>query len=143
MLKENSVLNIVIPMAGRGSRFSAAGYELPKPLIEIHGQPMIRYVVNNLKPTQLHRFIFICLSEHIKKYRIDQLLREWEPNCEIIIVDSVTEGAACTVLLSEKFINNDAGLMIANSDQWVNFDIDDYLKMIDVNELSGLIMMLV
>lgn len=134
------MLNIVIPMAGRGSRFADAGYELPKPLIEIHGQPMIRYVINNLRPTQPHRFIFLCLSEHIRKYGIDNLLREWSPTCEVVTVDSVTQGAACTVLLAKRFIDSNEGLMIANSDQWVNVNIDKYLQMIDVMQLDGLIM---
>lgn len=62
------MLNIVVPMAGLGSRFVQAGYQMPKPLIDIHGRPMIEYVVNNIRPKQNHRFIFICQEEHIKKY---------------------------------------------------------------------------
>ena len=127
-------------MAGRGSRFADAGYKLPKPLIEIHGQPMIRFVINNLRPNQPYRFIFLCLYEHITKYGVDILLKSWEPTCEIVTVNSVTEGAACTVLLAKKFIENDDNLMIANSDQWVNVDIDKYLQMIDTKRLDGLIM---
>ncbi len=127
-------------MAGRGSRFADAGYELPKPLIEIHGQPMIQYVINNLRPNQPYRFIFLCLSEHIKKYGVDQLLKSWEPNCEIVAVDRVTDGAACTVLLAKKFIDTDESLMIANSDQWVNVDINAYFNVIESRQLDGLIM---
>ena len=127
-------------MAGRGSRFSNAGYLLPKPLIQIHGQPMIRYVINNLRPNQPHRFIFLCLQDHIDKYRIDKLLKSWEPGCEIVVVDQVTEGAACTVLLAKNLINCDEGLMIANSDQWVDIDINAYLDSIKVSQLDGLIM---
>ncbi|WP_197703920.1 hypothetical protein [Cohaesibacter sp. ES.047] len=54
------MLNIVIPMAGAGSRFAAAGYKLPKPLIEVQGVPMIKLVIKNLRTTTPHRFVFIC-----------------------------------------------------------------------------------
>ena len=59
------MLNIVIPMAGRGSRFADAGYKMPKPLIDIHGRPMIEYVTNNIRPNCEHRFIYICQQEHL------------------------------------------------------------------------------
>ena len=109
------MLNIVIPMAGRGSRFVNAGYELPKPLIEIHGHAMIECVAKNITPKMEHRFIFLCLAEHLEKYNLEYKLKNFVKNCEIVSVDKVTEGAACTVLLAEKFIDNDDALMIANS----------------------------
>ncbi len=136
----NSVLNIVIPMAGRGSRFAKAGYELPKPLISVQGHPMIRLVTNNLRPHQPHRFIYLCLQEHIEKYAVDRLLKSWEPGCEVVVVDQVTEGAACTVLLAKRLIDNSDGLMIANSDQWVDTDINAYLDSMNSLNLDGLIM---
>lgn len=136
----NDVLNIVIPMAGRGSRFAKEGYALPKPLIQVHGVPMIRLVIRNLKPEREHRFIFLCLEEHIVKYGIDKSLKKWAPSCEIVVAQQVTEGAACTVLLAKKFIDNDDALMIANSDQWVDMDINDYLCRMDAEGIDGLIM---
>ena len=84
------MLNIVVPMAGRGSRFADAGYNLPKPLIPVHGRPMTEVVINNLRPSGVHRFIFLCLKEHIDCYGIDQNLREWSPGCEVLTVDQVT-----------------------------------------------------
>ena len=122
------MLNIVVPMAGRGSRFANAGYALPKPLLPIRETPMIEVVVNNLRPKGEHRFIFICLTEHIKQYDLRQKLSEISPGCEVIPVSTVTEGAACTVLLAEQFIDNANPLMIANSDQYVDIDINAYLK---------------
>ena len=122
------MLNIVIPMAGRGSRFAKAGYSMPKPLIKIHDHCMIEYVIENIKPKMEHRFIFLCLNEHLIKYDLENKLRKITLNCEIVSVNQVTEGAACTVLLAEKFINNNNPLMIANSDQYVDIDINDYLK---------------
>ncbi|MBR2990716.1 MAG: glycosyltransferase family 2 protein [Solobacterium sp.] len=132
------MLNIVIPMAGRGSRFVNAGFTVPKPLIPIHGHPMIEYVVRNITPECEHRFIFICRDEHMKEYGLAEALNAMAPGCRIVTVDHVTEGAACTVLLARDFINNDDELMIANSDQYVDIDINDYLKAL--KEHDGLIM---
>lgn len=132
------MLNIVIPMAGRGSRFSEAGYTMPKPLIDVFGHPMIEYVTRNIKPSCEHKFIYICQEEHLKKYNLAEELERMAPGCEIITVNHITEGAACTVLLAEKCIDNDDKLMIANSDQFVNININDYLC--EMNEKDGLIM---
>jgi NDP-sugar pyrophosphorylase family protein len=132
------MLNIVIPMAGRGSRFAEVGYTLPKPLIPVHGIEMIRLVIGNLRPNQPHRFIFLCLQEHIDTYQVDARLAEWAPGCIVVPVRAVTEGAACTVLLSREYIDSDDPLMIGNSDQWVDVSIDDYLAALGDDD--GLIM---
>jgi dTDP-glucose pyrophosphorylase len=132
------MLNIVIPMAGAGSRFAIAGYEMPKPLIDVSGQTMIEVVINNLRPSCPHRFIFICQTGHIREFGLEQKLRNWAPGCEIVAVDGVTQGAACTVLAAKHFINNDDALMIANSDQFIEVNVDDYLG--SMGNFDGLIM---
>jgi len=132
------MLNIVIPMAGRGQRFIDAGYTLPKPLIPVHGKPMIRLVIANLTPSCRHRFHFLVLREHIERYDLEAGLREWAPGCGIVVVDRVTEGAACTVLLARDHIDSEAPLMIANCDQYIDADIDDYLA--SLGAADGLIM---
>ena len=133
------ILNIVIPMAGRGSRFADAGYTDPKPMIPVGGRPMIEWVIENIRPARAHRFIFLCLGEHLIRYpQVETKLRELCPECEIVSVDQVTEGAACTVLLARDLIDSEAPLMIANSDQIVDLPIDSYLNAGD--EADGLIM---
>lgn len=132
------MINIVIPMAGKGSRFANAGYKMPKPLIDIYNHPMIEYVTKNIKPDCPHRFIYICQQEHLKKYDLRNKLEEISPNCVIIPIDYITEGAACTVLLAEQYINNDDELMIANSDQYVDTNINDYIS--SIRNYDGLIM---
>ena len=122
------MLNIVIPMAGHGSRFSKAGYDDPKPLIPVLGKPMIDLVIENLKPSCDHRFIFICQAEHLHNYPLRSLLETKAPGCHIIEVGAVTEGAACTVLLAKPYIDNIDQLMIANCDQYVEVDINLYLN---------------
>jgi len=132
------MLNIVVPMAGRGSRFADAGYELPKPLIPVNGFPMIQVVIANLTPMVPHRFHFLILRDHDRDYALAEKLRSWSPGCSIIFVDEVTEGAACTVLLARKAIDNNDALMIANCDQYIDADIDAYLDAI--GDADGLIM---
>lgn len=122
------MVNIVIPMAGRGSRFRDAGYEMPKPLIDIYGHRMIDYVIENIRPEGEYRFYFLCLKEHLEKYGLERHLKGIEPACQVIPIGRVTEGAACTVLLAEEYIDNGAPLMVANSDQYVDVDINEYLK---------------
>lgn len=133
------MLDSVIPMAGRGSRFASVGYAQPKPLIPIHEIPMIKVVIDNLRPTRPHRFIFICQREHVEAYGLRQKLTEWAPNAELVEIDGITEGAACTVLLAERHIS-DNPLMIANSDQFIDCSIDVYLSRIDDPVVDGLIM---
>lgn len=134
------MINIVIPMAGRGSRFIRAGYSLPKPLLPVFGRPMIEVVIENLRPSQPHRFIFVCQREHLSTHDLELILRQAGPNTRIVPIDHVTEGAACTVLLAESDINNDDALMIANCDQYIAPPIDTYLNCMAEGEFDGFIM---
>ncbi len=134
------MVNIVVPMAGRGSRFSKAGYTLPKPLISVFGRPMIEVVIDNLRPSQRHRFIFICQREHLSAHALEPVLLKAGPNTRIVPIDHVTEGAACTVLLAEADINNDDPLMIANCDQYIATPIDGYLNQMVQGSYDGFIM---
>jgi dTDP-glucose pyrophosphorylase len=134
------MINIVIPMAGLGTRFASAGYQDPKPLIPVHGVPMIRLVIENIRPQRDHQFIFICQQDHLGKYNLAERLRDWAPRAEIIALSRVTDGAARTVMLARDYIDNDVPLMIANSDQYVDTNIDKYLIDLDASRLDGLIM---
>lgn len=114
-------LNVLIPMAGSGTRFLEKGYALPKPLIKIFGKPMIKLVVDSLAISEAN-YIFIVQAEHRVKYHLDDLLDEIAPGCKIIEADGLTDGAARTTLLAKDLINNDTPLVIANSDQVVVWD---------------------
>lgn len=131
------MINIVIPMAGRGSRFEEKGYTFPKPLIEIRRRPMIEVVVDNLRPSEDHRFIFICQQSHFDRYALNDTLGNISPGCEIVTIDGVTEGAACTVLLGAGHYASDDELLIANSDQYVDFEIERFLDHARKNDLDG------
>lgn len=132
------MLNIVVPMAGRGQRFVDAGYGLPKPLIPVHGVPMIKLVIANLMPDRPHRFHFLIQRGHDQEFGLAALLAEWVPGCTVTMIDGVTEGAACTVLLARGLIDNDDELMIANCDQYIDADINTYLSAL--GPADGLIM---
>ena len=115
-------MTVLIPMAGAGSRFEQAGYTFPKPLIEVGGKPMIQVVVENLNLMD-HKHVYIVQKEHYEKYALNYLLPLITPDCEIVQVENVTQGAACTTLLAKEHINNAEPLIIANSDQFVEWGI--------------------
>ena len=134
----DETLNILIPMAGAGSRFEQAGYTFPKPLIEVKGKPMIQVVVENLNIKA--NFIYVVQKEHREKYNLDTLLNLITPNCKIVEVSKLTEGAACTALLAKKYINSDNPLFFANSDQFVEWDSNEFLyKMNETNADGGIV----
>lgn len=132
---KSSDLNVVIPMAGAGSRFKNAGYTFPKPLIDVLGKPMIQVVVENLN-IDAH-YIYLVQTEHYHTYNLKPMLELLTPNCDIITIDKLTEGAACTVLLAEKFINNDAQLLIANSDQYIVWDSSHFMYTNQQDNIDG------
>jgi dTDP-glucose pyrophosphorylase len=134
------MLNIVIPMAGAGSRFAKAGFADPKPLIPVFGKPMIQLVIDNLTPACDHQFIFICQRTHVKEYGLREKLAHFAPGAELIEIDGLTEGAACTVLKAVDLIDSQNPLMIANSDQYVDTNINQYLAIESGRNLDGLIM---
>ena len=120
------MINIVIPMAGMGSRFAQAGYEKPKPFIDVNGKPMIARVIDNLYYPGA-KYILIGRSEHLEKE--SELVNEIKANynAEFIEIDKLTEGTACTVLFARKYIDNDNPLLIANSDQLVDISVQEYI----------------
>jgi dTDP-glucose pyrophosphorylase len=132
---KNKEMNVLIPMAGAGSRFAQAGYTFPKPLIEVNGKPMIQVVVENLN-IDAH-YIFLVQKDHYEKYNLKQLLNLIAPECDIVVVDGMTEGAACTTLLAQELINNDKPLLMANSDQYVEWDSNEALYEFSASNADG------
>jgi HAD superfamily hydrolase (TIGR01509 family) len=128
-------LNILIPMAGAGSRFEQAGYTFPKPLIEVRNKPMIQVVVENLNIEA--NYIYVVQSKHRKKYNLDALLNLITPGCRIVEVDGITEGAACTALLAKEYIDNEAPLFFANSDQFVEWDSNEFMYKMQETSCDG------
>ena len=128
-------MNVLIPMAGAGSRFANVGYTFPKPLIEVDGKPMIQVVVENLNIEA--NYTFIVQKEHYEKYSLQYLLNLIAPNCNIVQVDGLTEGAACTTLLAKEFIDNDSPLVMANSDQFLEWNSNECLYAFNADGIDG------
>ncbi len=128
-------MKVLIPMAGAGSRFEKAGYTFPKPLIDVEGKPMIQTVVDNLNIEAQH--VFIVQKAHYEKYNLQQTLNQISPNCEIVQVEGITEGAACTTLLAKQYIDNDEPLVIANSDQYVKWDSNEFMYSMVGDSVDG------
>ena len=133
--QENKI-NILIPAAGKGTRFSKLDWKSPKPFIEINNKPMLNHVINNvyIKNSSL---IVILKKEHIKNYDISSLT---DINYELISLDKTTEGTASTVLTAHRHINNKNPLLIANSDQIVDFSSEEFVKDCISRNLDGSIL---
>ena len=126
-------------MAGEGSRFAKEGYTFPKPLIDVNGKPMIQTVVENLDFDA--QYIFLVRQEHIEKYSglEGTLERITNGNCEIVPVDKLTEGAACTALLAKDYINDDDDLLIANSDQFIEYEPENFKTLKSMIDVDGIV----
>jgi len=132
------MINILIPMAGAGSRFAKAGYEKPKPFIDVFGMPMIKHVVDNIGIDG--QYIFIVQEQHLKEYPyMKKQLMNLKSNVQIVAIDELTEGAACTCLLAKDLINNNDPLLICNSDQWVDWDPNHFIKFVRSKKAAGAI----
>jgi len=128
-------MNVLIPMAGAGSRFAEAGYSFPKPLIDVEGKPMIQLVVENIGIDA--NYIYICQKEHRERFNLDTMMNLITANNNIIDIDYVTEGAACTAMLAEDLIDNDAPLFFANSDQYVDWNPVEFMYKMQETQCDG------
>ncbi len=140
-VKLSKTLNIVIPMAGGGKTFAQAGYTFPKPLIDVGGKPMIQWVIENVKPKCNHRFIFVCLNEHYDKYSLYEIFNvSAEGNYKTVKLVRPTSGALCSVLTAVDYIDSDDELMIVNSDQYIDEDINKFILFSRKTNADGVIM---
>lgn len=134
-------MKILIPAAGDGSRFRERGYTFPKLIIDVAGQPMIQRVVQNLpfNPEE-DQFIFIVREEHAEKYALRDVFAHITQGCfEVVTVDHLTEGAACTALLAREFIDHEEELLIANSDQYMKYSIANFNTLRRFTNFDGVV----
>lgn len=133
------MINILIPMAGLGSRFAKAGYKKPKPFIDVNGFPMISRVLDNLSYPNA-KYYLIAQKQHLEVQSDIVNSIESKYDVTFIPIEGLTEGTACTVLYARKFINNEAPLLIANSDQIVDINIIDFIDDCLKRKLDGSIL---
>lgn len=132
-------MKILIPMAGEGSRFAKEGYTFPKPLIDVNGSPMIQTVVENLDFDA--EYIFLVRSQHLKEYSglHDTLNRISNGNFKIVEVNGLTEGAACTALLAKEYIDCDEDILIANSDQYIEYQKENFSLLKNLTNVDSIV----
>lgn len=135
-------MRILIPMAGLGSRFEEVGFTFPKPLIDVNGKPMIQRVIENMLPLSPSEFVFLVRREHLDQYELPQMFNQIVPDgikAKIVPVDGTTEGAACTALLAEQLIGDQEELIIANSDQLIEYSASNFNLIRRNDQLSGIV----
>ena len=125
----------LIPMAGAGQRFVDGGYDTPKPLIEVDELPMIVQAANSLPVADY--WIFICQKEHVLKYEIDKLLKQYFTNSDIISIDYVTDGQASTCLLARDLLYPDDQLTIGACDNAMEYSQEEFE--VKLNQSNALI----
>ena len=132
-------MKILIPMAGEGSRFVKEGYTFPKPLIDVAGKPMIQRVVENLDFDC--EYIFLIRKKHVEEYEglLGTLSQITNNNFKYVVVDKLTEGAACTALLAKEYINNDDDLLIANSDQYIDYESENFKSLKNLTNCDAMV----
>ena len=112
-------MNVVVPMAGRGSRFSTQGISIPKPLVEVNGRHMVAWALESLEKVDYSRIIFIALQEHEYFYGITHILKNiCGQQAEVILIPDITEGQLCTVLAAKEWINTKEDFLISSSDTY-------------------------
>ena len=132
-------MNIVIPMAGLGSRFASAGYKAPKPLIDVAGKPMIVRVMENLRQPEA-TFTLLARKEHIDSNK--ELVVQIQSDFKAIFfpIDKLTEGTACTVLFARSHLDPSEEVVIANSDQIIDGCFTHFLDDAKARDLDGSIL---
>jgi len=131
-------LHVLIPMAGRGQRFAEAGFEVPKPFIEVAGMPMVERVLRNVPP---HDSLYLlALEEHrpfIERW-VASISRAYPPR-EITTqyLEKVTQGSACTVLEAEGFLPEEDELLVVNCDQWLDYSAEHFLSYVRRSRADG------
>ena len=128
-------LQIVIPMAGAGKSFQKAGYKFPKFLVDVAGKPMIQWVTENINAEA--KYIFILNKDQYDKYNLKHMLPLLVDNLEIITLNKETKGAPQTVLSAEKIINNDKPLAIINTDQYMEWNSNEFFYAMAADECDG------
>jgi len=120
-------MNILIPMAGRGERFEMAGYNVPKPLINIEGLPMFYRAIESYGISKNNDHIFIIQRQHDKEFFLSNAIKALIPNSRVIISDKVTDGPACSALLAKEYIDDGTELVIMNCDQIMEWDVHRFV----------------
>jgi capsule biosynthesis phosphatase len=129
-MDKNHMINkiVIIPLGGLGTRFKSAGYNLPKPLINVMGNPIVYWLLENLNLQDIE-YVYIPYNKELKKYRFEDQLRKDFPKIKFkfFCLEYNTRGAAETIKISLDHLNeqNDKHVMCVDSD---NFYTEDFIS---------------
>ena len=113
----NKKIHLIMPMAGRGSRFSREGFDLPKPLINIYNRPFFYWSVRSIeKFVSVSSIDFVVLKEHADRYLIDREILAYFPESRIHALPEVTEGAVATCLKGIEDIEDECPVVFNDCD---------------------------
>lgn len=130
-------MNIVIPMAGNDELAKEAGNLYAGNFIEIQRKPLFQWVYESLSCFDDSRFIFIVSQKDVARYHIDRSLKLIVPHCAVLHSPGETAGAACGVLLSMEYIDNDDELLICNGNQIIDADLPEAVNSFRDRGLDG------
>lgn len=115
---------VIMPMAGRGSRFAGHQVERPKPLIPVVGKPMFMWALRSLDGIAYSRIVFVALAEHDAHFGVCDLVRRHVGDrAVVVLLDDVTEGQLCSVLAAREYLNGDEDVLVASSDTYIRSDL--------------------
>jgi dTDP-glucose pyrophosphorylase len=131
------MINLIMPMAGRGSRFSKAGFHTPKPLVELENRPFFWWsVMSIIRNVEVASLICVVLKEHVEVFDIKNKICSFFPEAKFVVLDDVTDGALDTACQGVEIIDNDYPVVINDCDHAFEIShLSEYLKNID--EISG------
>lgn len=119
---------VVVPMAGRGSRYATAGISIPKPLVLVGGKPMVLRALVSLEHLPISKLVFIGLREHQAQFDFISLLKNYQHlTTEFVLLDDVTEGQLCTVLTASQWLDTEEDLLIAASDTYIKSSLASHI----------------
>jgi NDP-sugar pyrophosphorylase family protein len=132
------LINVVVPMAGRGSRFDGTAERGPKPLIEVRpGRTMLDYVADYLHFDEPYRLIFVCLAEHARDARLESLMRRVGPPHRLLVTEHITNGPAATALLAHDLLEDGDELIVAYCDSAHDLDMQQFVDRMRQREADG------
>lgn len=128
-------MKIIIPMSGIGKRFTGVGYSVPKFLINLHGKPIIEYVVS-MFPKE-HEIIFICNEEHLKSTNLRETLKRIKPEGKIISIPSQTHGPVYATTYVLDVIRDDEEVLVSYCDFFMDWDFKKMIEEVKKGKYDG------
>lgn len=117
MAHELADLALVMPMAGRGSRFAREGIVQPKPLVDLAGKPFFWWAAESVRrAARVREMAFVVLHDHVRDFAIDDRILEYYPEARIVVIPDVTSGAAETAKIGLEALETSGPVAINDSD---------------------------